>query len=213
MVVFYGAIFYLGAAAARGKGTGDRPDQMMLAGRALPLWMGIFTMSATWVGGGYINGTAEATASSGLVWVQAPWGYALSLVIGGVLFAGPMRRRGSRRCSIPWPSGSATAWQPSCICRRCRGSCSGRRPSSRRWARRSGPSWESTSRRRSSCRRPSPSPTRPWAGCGRWPSPTCCSWGSCSWGCGSSCPWQLATWEGWAPPGTRSWRTRAPRPL
>lgn len=39
---------------------------------------------ATWVGGGYINGTAEVVYNKdlGLVWAQAPWGYALSLVIG-----------------------------------------------------------------------------------------------------------------------------------
>ena len=49
-------------------------------------------MAATWIGGGYINGTAEAAASSGLVWVQAPWGYGLSLIIGGLFFARKMRR-------------------------------------------------------------------------------------------------------------------------
>lgn len=38
--------------------------------------------TATWVGGGYINGTAEAIYTSGLVWCQAPFGYALSLVFG-----------------------------------------------------------------------------------------------------------------------------------
>ena len=38
---------------------------------------------ATWVGGGYINGTTEVVAvNGGLVWCQAPIGYALSLVIG-----------------------------------------------------------------------------------------------------------------------------------
>lgn len=37
---------------------------------------------ATWVGGGYINGTAEAIYTSGLVKCQAPFGYALSLVFG-----------------------------------------------------------------------------------------------------------------------------------
>lgn len=40
----------------------------------------VFT--ATWVGGGYINGTAEAIYTSGLIWCQAPFGYALSLVFG-----------------------------------------------------------------------------------------------------------------------------------
>lgn len=39
---------------------------------------------ATWVGGGYINGTAEYVylPEYGLAWAQAPFGYALSLVVG-----------------------------------------------------------------------------------------------------------------------------------
>jgi hypothetical protein len=40
------------------------------------------SVTATWVGGGYINGTAEMIYTSGLVWCQAPFGYALSLVFG-----------------------------------------------------------------------------------------------------------------------------------
>lgn len=41
-------------------------------------------VSATWVGGGYINGTAEYVylPDYGLAWAQAPFGYALSLVVG-----------------------------------------------------------------------------------------------------------------------------------
>lgn len=42
----------------------------------------LFSVSATWVGGGYINGTAEAIYTQGLVWCQAPFGYAMSLVFG-----------------------------------------------------------------------------------------------------------------------------------
>lgn len=59
---------------------------VMLAGRNIPLWIAVFTMSATWVGGGYINGTAEYTYNTnyGLMWVQAPWGYGLSLIVGGL---------------------------------------------------------------------------------------------------------------------------------
>lgn len=40
--------------------------------------------AATWVGGGYINGTAEYVylPDYGLAWAQAPFGYALSLVVG-----------------------------------------------------------------------------------------------------------------------------------
>jgi hypothetical protein len=44
-------------------------------------------VSATWVGGAYINGTAEIIYRSegGLVWCQAPFGYALSLVFGELI--------------------------------------------------------------------------------------------------------------------------------
>ena len=56
----------------------------MLAGRNIGMFVGIFTMTATWVGGGYINGTAEVTYSSGLIWCQAPVGYALSLMLGNI---------------------------------------------------------------------------------------------------------------------------------
>lgn len=91
MMVFYGLIFYIGTYAATLKGSGDS-DEVILAGRSIPLGIAVFTMSATWVGGGYINGTAEYTSSSGLAWVQAPWGYAMSLIIGGVFFARKMRR-------------------------------------------------------------------------------------------------------------------------
>lgn len=47
-------------------------------------------MTATWVGGGYINGTAEAVYLSidktgqGLLWAQAPVGFSISLLIGNV---------------------------------------------------------------------------------------------------------------------------------
>ena len=54
----------------------------MLAGRNIGMFVGIFTMTATWVGGGYINGTAEVFFRDGLIWCQAPLGYALSLMLG-----------------------------------------------------------------------------------------------------------------------------------
>lgn len=92
MLFFYGLVFFMGSYIAAQKGDNSSEEEVMLAGRSIPLWIAIFTMSATWVGGGYINGTAEATYGSGLVWVQAPWGYALSLIIGGLFFAKKMRR-------------------------------------------------------------------------------------------------------------------------
>ena len=78
--------------AAQATHAGD----LINAQRRLPLWMACLTMAATWIGGGYINGTAEATydSSRGLIWCQAPWCYALSLIVGGLVFARPMRERG-----------------------------------------------------------------------------------------------------------------------
>tara|TARA_Y100001954_G_scaffold99447_1_gene108299 strand:+ start:14696 stop:16363 length:1668 start_codon:yes stop_codon:yes gene_type:complete len=100
MVLFYVVIFVVGTYAAhigRQKQKDlntDSTDTMMLAGRSVPLMMAVFTMSATWVGGGYINGTAEYAYNPdyGLVWAQAPWGYAISLILGGLFFAKKMRR-------------------------------------------------------------------------------------------------------------------------
>ncbi len=100
MMVFYGLIFLMGAYAAN-RYHGDELTDIMLAGRSIPIGIAIFTMSATWIGGGYINGTAEYAAAAGLVWVQAPWGYALSLIIGGLFFARPMRRRRYRTMLDP----------------------------------------------------------------------------------------------------------------
>ena len=91
LVFFYSVIYLVGRLAARRHSVKTAED-LMLARRSMPLWLAAFTMSATWVGGGYINGTAEAAYGSGLVWAQAPWGYALSLVVGGACFARVMRR-------------------------------------------------------------------------------------------------------------------------
>ena len=93
MVAFYVATYWLGVWASR-QNQGGRFSDMVLAGRRLGVGVGVFTMTATWVDGGYINGTVEQTYSAGLLYVQAPWGYALSLVVGGLLFAPIMRRHG-----------------------------------------------------------------------------------------------------------------------
>ncbi|CAG9766806.1 unnamed protein product [Ceutorhynchus assimilis] len=95
IVLFYIVILAVGVWAGRKKEAGnDSEEEVMLAGRNIGLFVGIFTMTATWVGGGYINGTAEAVYTSGLVWCQAPFGYSLSLVFGGIFFANKMRQQG-----------------------------------------------------------------------------------------------------------------------
>lgn len=97
IILFYLLILGVGMWAARKKsdveGTTEE-EETMLAGRNIGMFVGIFTMTATWVGGGYINGTAEIVYNDGLVWCQAPFGYALSLMLGGIFFANKMRTKG-----------------------------------------------------------------------------------------------------------------------
>jgi len=104
IVLFYLLILFVGIGAAwfknRKQKQNPEEEQMqededaILAGRSIGFFVGSFTMTATWVGGGYINGTAESVYTQGLVWAQAPWGYALSLAIGGFVFAKRMREKG-----------------------------------------------------------------------------------------------------------------------
>jgi len=68
-------------------------DVKMVGNRDISMVVGIFTMTATWVGGGYINGTAEEVYVSGLLWVQSPIGYSLSMILGGMFYAVKMRNR------------------------------------------------------------------------------------------------------------------------
>nr|XP_054920427.1 high-affinity choline transporter 1-like isoform X3 [Dermacentor andersoni] len=56
--------------------------KLFIANRHLPLWIGVGSMTATWVGGGYLNGTAEAVYRHGILRCHAPLGYAVSLVLG-----------------------------------------------------------------------------------------------------------------------------------
>lgn len=99
IILFYLLILAIGVYAAWKKSKGQKKattteeetNEVILAGRSIGLVVGAFTMTATWVGGGYINGTAESVYNKGLTWAQAPWGYAVSLCIGGIFFAKKMR--------------------------------------------------------------------------------------------------------------------------
>ncbi len=86
--LFYAVFLTLGIYVGR-RATSGSVEGLLLANRRLPLVVGVATMTATWVGGGYIVGTAEAVFDSqrGLLWAQAPWCYAISLVLGGLFFA------------------------------------------------------------------------------------------------------------------------------
>lgn len=92
-VVFFCVLTLIfGVLIGRIKGKPSLTNQL-LADRKLGFIVGIFTLTATWVGGGYLNGTVESVYKNGLAWTQAPWCYALSLLIGGIFFAKIMRQR------------------------------------------------------------------------------------------------------------------------
>ncbi|KAL6440542.1 hypothetical protein ACFW04_003209 [Cataglyphis niger] len=94
VIVFYIAVLGVGiwAAAFKRKKAAQGQDDMMLANRRLGPLLGVFTLIATWVGGAFVNGTAEAMFTKGLAWCQVPIGYSLSLIFGAILFVRPMRK-------------------------------------------------------------------------------------------------------------------------
>ena len=49
----------------------------MLAGRSLGLFVGIWTLVATEVGGVFVNGTSEVMYTQGVLWALAPIGYSI----------------------------------------------------------------------------------------------------------------------------------------
>lgn len=96
ILCMYVIMVAFGLWASRKKGQnveagGNEMEANMVAGRNIGVIVGCFTMTATWVGGGYINATAEKVFSKGLIWCQAPFGYALSLFFGGIFFAKKFR--------------------------------------------------------------------------------------------------------------------------
>ncbi|KAK0088463.1 hypothetical protein PV325_011992 [Microctonus aethiopoides] len=93
--VFYTAVFGMSiwaAASKRKKLPSKSLDDLILANRGLGLVLGILTLVATWIGGVFINGTAEAMFDKGLAWCQVPIGYSLSLLFSAMLFIERMRK-------------------------------------------------------------------------------------------------------------------------
>ncbi|XP_034538135.1 high-affinity choline transporter 1-like [Notolabrus celidotus] len=102
MVFFYMLVLGTGIWASfkskkdRSKGAANGMEMALLGDRRINWMVGIFTMTATWVGGGFIVGTAEMvyTPSMGLTWaIMVLLAYSSSFIIGGLVFAKPMRER------------------------------------------------------------------------------------------------------------------------
>ncbi|XP_032383963.1 high-affinity choline transporter 1 [Etheostoma spectabile] len=71
----------------------DRTDITLLGNRGISMAVGVFTMTATFVGGGFIVGLTEAvyTPTMGLTWAVIPVTSAMAFIVGGLFFAKPMR--------------------------------------------------------------------------------------------------------------------------
>ncbi|CAM4352570.1 unnamed protein product [Eretmochelys imbricata] len=98
-IVFYVIMLATGIWAAwktkKEEKNANRSEVAMVGGRNMNIFVGLFTTTATWVGGGYINGTSEIVylPTRGLAWVLAPVGYVLAFIIGGLFFVKPMRSK------------------------------------------------------------------------------------------------------------------------
>ncbi|XP_074652985.1 high-affinity choline transporter 1-like [Tubulanus polymorphus] len=97
LIVLYLTVLIVGIVAARkfktDPATTSPVERNVVAGRNLSTVVGIFTMTATTVGGGFLNGTAESVAAYGIWWTLAPFGILFGLIIGGVMFAEKMRSK------------------------------------------------------------------------------------------------------------------------
>uniref|UniRef100_UPI0037E8A1E3 high affinity choline transporter 1-like n=1 Tax=Semicossyphus pulcher TaxID=241346 RepID=UPI0037E8A1E3 len=101
VVVFYIVILVIGIWASRKSKkvektcAGSKSEVTIVGGRNINVLVGVFTMTATWVGGGYIMGTAEAvySPSQGLIWAMGPPAYLINFLLGGLFFAKPMRSK------------------------------------------------------------------------------------------------------------------------
>uniref|UniRef100_A0A8C6U990 High-affinity choline transporter 1-like n=1 Tax=Neogobius melanostomus TaxID=47308 RepID=A0A8C6U990_9GOBI len=101
MIAFYALVLGIGVWAsvrsrrARDRSQENRTEHILLGNRGISLAVGVFTMTATFVGGGFITGLTEAVyiPTLGLVWAVMPVTGALSFIIGGLFFAKKMRER------------------------------------------------------------------------------------------------------------------------
>src|SRR4051812_41438658 len=88
------AFLIVGIYAARKVKSGSASD-MMVAGRALPQWMALLTMTATWVDGGYLLGTAEGAVKTDVAsGIHGGLCFGISLILGGIFFSKRMLRLG-----------------------------------------------------------------------------------------------------------------------
>ncbi|XP_033836040.1 high affinity choline transporter 1-like [Periophthalmus magnuspinnatus] len=100
-LVFYALVLAIGIWASvksrrdQSRTQAQHSDMALLGDRNISLVVGIFTTTATWVGGTFIIGTAETVydPGQGLLWAVMPLAATVAFILGGVFFAEPMRDR------------------------------------------------------------------------------------------------------------------------
>src|SRR3954452_21125650 len=100
----YAAFMVVGWAASR-KVRENSASDLIVAGRSMPLWIAALTMTATWVDGGYLLGTTQGAYKSSIhLRIQGGLSFGISLILGGLFFAGIMRRYGFTTLIDPFES-------------------------------------------------------------------------------------------------------------
>jgi len=106
----YGAFMVVGWLASRKVRAGTAAD-LIVAGRSMPLWVAALTMTATWVDGGYLLGTTEGAYKNSIqLGIQGGLCFGLSLIVGGAVFAGVMRRKGFTTLIDPFEQRFGRQW-------------------------------------------------------------------------------------------------------
>jgi high affinity choline transporter 7 len=107
--IMYAIFMLIGWYASKKVKTGSA-SELLVAGRSLPLLMATLTMTATWVDGGYILGTAESTFTSLALALQGGLGFGLSLIVGGLFFARVMHKKGYTTFIDPFEERFGKKW-------------------------------------------------------------------------------------------------------
>ena len=110
VVVMYGLFMAVGWQASRRVRAGS-PADLIVAGRDMGVIVAALTMTATWVDGGYLLGTAEgAYKSSTQLGFQGGVSFGFSLILGGLFFARVMRRFGFTTLIDPFEARFGRRW-------------------------------------------------------------------------------------------------------
>ncbi len=110
VIAMYAVFMAVGWMASRRVHEGSAAE-LLLAGRSMPLWVAVLTMTATWVDGGYLLGTTEGVyASSVQLGLQGGVCFGVSLILGGLFFARAMRRAGYTTLVDPFDARYGARW-------------------------------------------------------------------------------------------------------